>query len=81
MPFLIAGNPVNFAKPGKLSTVEALAAALHIAGSKEQASKLLSIFAWGHTFLELNHERLEGYATARDSTETVKLQKHFMETM
>jgi pre-rRNA-processing protein TSR3 len=81
LPFLVAGNPVNFAKPGKLSTVEALAAALHIAGSKEQASRLLSIFAWGHTFLEINYDRLETYATAKDSTETVKLQKHFMETM
>ncbi len=81
LPFLIAGNPVNFAKPGKLSTVEALAAALYIADFKDHAEQLLSIFAWGHTFIELNLERLESYATAKDSTETIKLQKHFMENM
>jgi pre-rRNA-processing protein TSR3 len=81
LPFLIAGNPVNFAKPSKLSTVEALAAALYIAGFTDHAQQLLSIFAWGHTFIEINLERLESYATARNSTEIVKLQKGFMETL
>jgi pre-rRNA-processing protein TSR3 len=78
LPFLIAGNPVNFGKPTKLSTVEALAAALHIVGFREEAAELLSKFKWGHTFLELNKERLEGYANARDSTEVVELQKQFI---
>ncbi len=75
MPILIAGNPVNYGKPTKLSTVEALAAALYIAGFKDNAAELLSIFKWGHTFLEMNHERLEAYATAKNSTEIVELQK------
>ena len=81
LPFLIAGNPVNFGKPTKLSTVEALAAALHIAGFKDEAADLLSIFGWGHTFLELNCERLEDYAKAKNSTEIVEMQKRFMEEM
>jgi pre-rRNA-processing protein TSR3 len=81
LPFLIAGNPVNFGKPTKLSTVEALAAALHIAGFKEDASKLLSIFKWGHTFLEINMERLEGYAKAKDSTAIIEIQKQFIKTL
>jgi len=80
LPFLIAGNPVNFGKPTKLTTVEALVAALYIAGFKEEALQLLSIFKWGHTFLELNKERLESYAKAKDSTAVVELQKHFIET-
>jgi len=75
LPILIAGNPVNYGKPTKLSTVEALAAALYIAGFKDNATELLSIFKWGHTFLEINHERLEAYATAKNSTEIVELQK------
>jgi pre-rRNA-processing protein TSR3 len=78
LPYLIAGNPVNFGKPTKLSTVEALAAALHIAGFREEAAGLLSIFKWGHTFLELNEERLETYASAKDSAEVVKLQRQFI---
>jgi pre-rRNA-processing protein TSR3 len=77
LPILIAGNPVNFGKATKLSTVEALAAALYIVGSKEQASELLSIFKWGHTFLDLNHERLESYKNARDSSEIVEMQHRF----
>jgi len=78
LPILIAGNPVNFGKPTKLSTVEALAAALYIAGFKEEALQLLSIFKWGHTFLEINQERLESYAKAKDSTAVVELQEHLL---
>jgi pre-rRNA-processing protein TSR3 len=75
LPVLIAGNPVNFGKPTKLTTAEAIAAALYIAGCVEQATNLLSIFSWGHTFMDLNRERLDRYAAARDSSEIVELQK------
>jgi pre-rRNA-processing protein TSR3 len=81
LPILVAGNPVNFGKPTKLTTVEALVAALFIAGFREKAGQLLSIFKWGHTFIELNQERLENYAKAKDSTEIIKLQAHLVENM
>ena len=74
LPILIAGNPVNFGKATKLTTAEALAAALYIAGFQQKADELLSIFTWGHTFLELNAELLEKYASAQDSAEIVKMQ-------
>jgi pre-rRNA-processing protein TSR3 len=74
LPILIAGNPTNYAKATKLSTVEALAGALYIAGFRDEAKKLLSIFTWGHTFLELNADLLETYAAAKDSAEIVKIQ-------
>lgn len=74
LPILIAGNPVNFGKATKLTTAEALAAALYIAGFKQEATDLLSIFTWGHTFLELNAVLLENYATAQDSAEIIRIQ-------
>ena len=74
LPVLIAGNPVNFGKATKLTTAEALAAALYIAGFKQEARELLLIFTWGHTFLKLNSALLENYAAAQDSTEIIKIQ-------
>ncbi len=78
LPYLIAANPVNYGVPTKLSTVEALAAALHIAGFKEEAERLLSIFKWGPNFIVLNQERLDSYAQAKDSAEVVELQNGFI---
>ncbi len=78
LPYLIAANPVNYGKPTTLSTVEALAAALFIAGFREEAERLLSVFKWGSTFLRLNKELFEAYVHARDSGEVVELQRQFM---
>ncbi len=73
LPILIAGNPVNFGKATKLTTAEALAAALYIAGFKDEARKVLSIFTWGHTFFELNAILLDDYAAARDSADVIAI--------
>jgi len=78
LPYLIAANPVNYGVPTKLSTVEALAAALYIVGFKEKAERLLSIFKWAPYFIELNLELLDGYAQAKNSAEVVELQKGFI---
>jgi len=78
LPYLVAANPVNYGTPTKLSTVEALTAALYIVGYKEQAERLLSIFKWGPEFMRLNQKLLEAYAQAENSTEVVELQKRFM---
>jgi pre-rRNA-processing protein TSR3 len=75
LPILLAGNPVNFGKATKLTTAEALAGALYIAGFKQEAVNMLSIFTWGHSFLELNQALLENYASAQDSTEVIKMQR------
>jgi pre-rRNA-processing protein TSR3 len=78
LPYLIAANPVNYGKPTKLSTVEALAAALYIAGLNEQAIEMLSKFKWGPQFIILNNDLLIDYSRAKDSTDIIAIQREFM---
>ena len=61
LPPLLAGNPVNYSKINKLTTVEAIAGAAFILGDEELSQKLLEKFNWGHTFLELNENLLHDY--------------------
>jgi pre-rRNA-processing protein TSR3 len=62
LPPLLAGNPVNYSKLNKLTTAEAISAALFILGFKQDALDLLDKFKWGHTFYELNQNLLEEYS-------------------
>jgi pre-rRNA-processing protein TSR3 len=78
LPYLVAANPVNYGVPTKLSTVEALAAALYIAGFREQSELMLSKFKWGLQFITLNEELLEGYGKAKDSAGVVKVQREYV---
>ena len=71
LPPLLAGNPVNYSKINKLTTVEAIAGAVYILGEKELSQKLLEKFNWGHTFLELNENLLNDYQKT-NSIEQVK---------
>ena len=69
LPTLLAANPVNYAKPNKLSSLEAVAASLYITGFPESATRLLSLFKWGPHFLTLNAQPLNAYATAPDESQ------------
>ena len=62
LPILLAGNPTHYSIRGRLSTAEALAAALFITGFGKEAQRLLAVFNWGDTFLTLNKEPLETYS-------------------
>ena len=62
LPPLFAGNPVNYSKLNKLTTVEAIAGAVFILGYKDLALRLLDKFKWGHTFYDLNKDLLEEYS-------------------
>ena len=53
---LIAVNPVNYGKWEKLSSVEALAAALFQLKYEDYAKLLLSKFPWGQEFFKINYE-------------------------
>lgn len=74
LPYLLAANPVNWGKPMRLTSAEAVAAALYIVGEKEQASQVLSKFNWGEQFIILNKEPLERYSSAGSSEEVVAIQ-------
>jgi pre-rRNA-processing protein TSR3 len=78
LPILIAGNPVNFGKLTKLTTAEAIAAALYIAGFQKESEDILSIFTWGHTFFELNRKLLDNYVTTKNSAEIVEMQNRLL---
>ena len=78
LPFLVAGNPVNYGTPFQLNTVEAFAGALCILGERPQAEEILAKFSWGQTFLDLNEEPLERYADCADSTEVVAVQDDYL---
>jgi len=62
LPTLLAGNPTNYSIRGRLSTAEALSAALMIVGFDKRALQLLAVFKWGETFLTLNRDPLREYA-------------------
>ncbi len=79
LPLLLAANPVNWGKPGKLTTAEALAAGLYLVGRKEQARNILGAFRWGERFFELNREPLEAYSQAKSSSDLVELQFEFFD--
>ena len=78
LPYLVAANPTHYGRPTKLSTAEALAAALYIMGERDRARGILNRFKWGKTFIELNLEPLEAYTRARDSTEVIAIQHRFI---
>jgi pre-rRNA-processing protein TSR3 len=78
LPYLLAANPINTYKPVKLSTAEALAAALYILGMTEEADDVMSVFKWGHSFITLNREWLDAYAECSTSSEVVQVQQEIM---
>jgi len=77
LPALMAANPVNYARIGKLSTAEALCAALHIMGFTSQARELLSPFGWCDTFFDLNKELLKEYARAENEESVVRIEMEY----
>lgn len=77
LPPLFAGNPVNYAKLNKLTTVEALSASLFILGFKDQSLELLNKFKWGHTFYELNQNLLDEYSKLENESQIESIQKDY----
>ncbi len=77
LPPLLAGNPVNYSKLNKLTTVEAVAAAVFILGYESQALDLLSKFNWGHTFYDLNQDLLKDYSSLQFEDQIAPLLRQY----
>ena len=69
LPPLLAGNPVNYSKLNKLTTVEAISSAAFLLGYESLSYQLMEKFNWGHTFFELNENLLKDYQKASSEEE------------
>ncbi len=79
LPILIAANPVNYGKPYILSSIEATAAALYIAGFYEHALELLTLYKWGRVFIDINREYLDAYSSSKNREEVVQAECRIIE--
>ncbi len=79
IPILFAANSVNYGRPSKLNTAEALSASLYICGFKSEASVILEPFGYGKEFIRLNFDALEAYSRCQNSIEVEAVQQGFIE--
>jgi pre-rRNA-processing protein TSR3 len=79
LPYLLAANPINYGKPWRMSSLEAVAAALTILGDTEHGKRVAAAANWGTTFMQLNAEPLAEYAAAETSTEVVRIQQAYLD--
>ena len=77
LPPLFAGNPINYSKLGKLTSVEALSGTLFIFGNDILANNLLDKFKWGHTFFDLNKNLLRDYSRIKSEDEISLILKEY----
>jgi len=77
LPPLLAGNPMNYSKLNKLSTVEALAGAVYNLGEPDLTHNLLQKFKWGNTFFELNKNLLQDYSKAQSESEILEISHEY----
>lgn len=77
LPFFLAANPTNYARVSRLSSLEALAAALLILGFKEKAMGLLSLYKWGQTFYTLNEALFDEYKEATTNEEITRIESEY----
>ncbi|MEM0140365.1 MAG: DUF367 family protein [Ferroplasma sp.] len=77
LPLLLPVNPVNYGKPGKLSSLEALAASLYILGYDEMANEVISKYSWSQNFIKTNIEPLNDYKNCRNNEECIEAESNY----
>lgn len=78
LPLLFAANSVNYGRPFKMNTAEAMAACLYITGFKKDAHNLLSSFGYGEEFFRLNFDALEAYSACTTSDQVRQVQEEYV---
>lgn len=78
LPYLLASNPINFSVPRKLSTAEAISAALFILNYREESESVMRPFKWGNTFFQLNLRALELYSKGSNGEHMKELESYVM---
>lgn len=81
LPLLFAANSVNYGRPMKLNTAEAIAATLYITGYKDDAQSLLSSFGYGPEFFRLNYDALEAYSSCSNANEVNIEQQKILDSL
>ena len=81
LPYMLASNTINWGRPMELNSAEAVMASLFILGEREQAETFLGRFNWAPEFMRLNGELLEEYSSAKDSTEVVRIQNEYIDSI
>jgi pre-rRNA-processing protein TSR3 len=77
LPPLLAGNPVNYSKIGKLTTAEAIAGSLYIMDYADLANSVIGKFKWGHTFFDLNQYLLADYSNAKTIDDVIEISREY----
>lgn len=78
LPMLLAANQVNYGRPFKLNTAEAMAACLYLTGFKDEARAMLEPFSYGEEFIRLNERELDEYAACSNGAEVEAVQQGYM---
>ena len=65
----------------ELNSAEAVLASLIILGEREQAEEYMGRFNWAPEFIRLNGELLDAYSQAKDSTDVVRIQNEYIESV
>ncbi len=77
LPLLLPVNPVNYGNPGKLSSLEAIAASLYIMGFHDIAENIISKYSWAEKFLITNKEPLNEYSLCLNNEDCIYAEKLF----
>ena len=77
LPLLLAGNPTNYGIGYRLSSVEAVFAALYIMDLVDEAMKYVGTYKWMTTFYTLNEELLEDYR-GKKAEEIMRIEKEVL---